>query len=125
MTSLHWAAAASELGRVLWFRRELTVSAQRPLPARLRSSTACCHAAALDPGSRLSREPPGTALLPSGIFQGLGVPPAETRLLHEYERQPSALKPRPWGRSGFAGPFFCPFSTSRAQNTHKGLSSPL
>ena len=41
MTSLHWAAAASELGRVLWFGCELTVSAQRPLPASLRSSTAC------------------------------------------------------------------------------------
>ena len=36
-----------------------------------------------------------------------------------------SIEPRPWGRSWFAGPFFCPFSTSRAQNTHRGLSSPL
>ena len=124
MTSLHWAAAASELGRVLWFGRELTVSAQRPLPASLRSSTACVMRR---PWIQVPayRESPRDRPLPPGIFQGLGVPPAATRLLHEYERQPSALKPRPWGRSGFAGPFFCPFSTSRAQNTHKGLSSPL
>lgn len=89
MTSLHWAPAASELGRVLWFGRELTVSAQRPLPARLRSSMAWCHAAALDPGSRFPREPPGTP----GIFQGMGILPVATRLLYEYERQPSALNP--------------------------------
>ena len=89
LSTLDWALVASELGRVLWLRCELTVSAQRPLPASLRSSTAWCHAAALDPGSRFRREP---TEIP-GIFQGMGILPVATRPLYDYERQPSALNP--------------------------------
>lgn len=45
--------------------------------------------AALDPGSGFRREPTGTP----GILQRMAILPVATRLLYEYERQPSALNP--------------------------------
>ena len=101
-------------------RHEPTMSAQRPLPVPLSSSMAWSGLVALDQVP-LSCESPWGPLASSKGWEFLQWQPGfymnMRGCLHQWTS--------PWDRSWFAGPFFCLFSTSRAQNTHKEPPFPL